>query len=172
MNSPLKSYFICLNRKPQLWWMDLIQLPIRIFCSSCDPFIEGTLSIPCRPWSVPIISHWNSIFVSVCIPSTMVCLYFWFFFGKLPLGLLCPHEQRTTSAWVFMSPQVTYRQWLMFETEYAPLSIVRTFWDLIYNPKISFWNKIKLPKICSFVRFLPLSCPAFSNSLFLLGILP
>lgn len=168
MNSPLKSCFSCLSLKPQLWQIDLNQLPIRILCCSCDPLIEGTLGISCRPWSAPIGSHWNSVFVSVCIPSNMVCLYFQFFFGKLPLGLLCPHEQRARSAWVFMSPQTTFRQWLMFEREYetpAPLTLVRTFWDIIYNPKISFWNKLKLPKICPFVWFLPLSCPASSSSL-------
>ena len=57
--------------------------------------------------------------------------------------------------------QATLKQWLMLEGEYktpAPLSLVRTFWGIIYTLRISFWNKLKLPKFAHSISFSILSC--------------
>lgn len=106
------------------------------------------------------------IFVCFCVQASNFGAPLLLILWKTAFGLLkllCPHEQRAGSAWVFVSPQATLKQWLMLDGEYktpAPLSLVRTFWGIIYTLRISFWDKLNL-----LIQFLSLSYPAFSNSL-------
>lgn len=153
----------CLKLKPQLWWKDLkleSLVSLSILCGSYGTLIEGTLLL-LDLVSASFGSHCILfLFVSVDRPPNLVRLYFWFF-GKLPLGYwnCSVHMNREQEVPECLCP---LKQPLL-DGEYktpAPLSLLRTFWGVIYTLRISFRNKLNL-----LIQFLSLSYPAFSNSL-------